>query len=94
MIEHRNTKKVKFAIQTEGSDITYIAWLYRYKEHGSMQVPMFSILKREAAGTVRDIHDRMPIILDNDQILREKALKEAQHKIENNRILLKNYGLL
>ncbi|SEH59670.1 SOS response associated peptidase (SRAP) [Ruminococcus flavefaciens] len=34
-----------------------------------MQVPMFSILTREAAGTVRDIHDRMPLILDKDNIL-------------------------
>ena len=69
MIEHRNTKKVKFAIQTEGSDITYIAGLYRYEEYGGMQVPMFSILTREAAGTVRDIHDRMLLILDKDNIL-------------------------
>ena len=69
MIEHRNTKKVKFAIQTEGYDRTYIAGLYRYEEHGGMQVPMFSILTREAAGTVRDIHDRMPLILDKDNVL-------------------------
>ena len=69
MIEHRNSKKVKFAIQTEGSDITYIAGLYRYEEHDGMQIPMFSILTREAAGTVRDIHDRMPLILDKDNVL-------------------------
>lgn len=69
MKEHRNTKKVKFAIQTEGSDITYIAGLYRYEEHDGMQVPMFSILTREAAGTVRDIHDCMPVILDKDNVL-------------------------
>jgi len=68
MIEHRNTKKIKFAIQTEGSDVTYIAGLYRYEDHGGMQVPMFSILTREAAGTVRDIHDRMPLILDKEDV--------------------------
>jgi len=34
-----------------------------------MQVPMFSILTREAAGTVGDIHDRMPLILDKDNVL-------------------------
>jgi putative SOS response-associated peptidase YedK len=68
MAEHRNTKKVKFAIQTEGSDITYIAGLYRYEGHGGMQVPMFSILTREAAGTVRDFHDRMPLILDKENV--------------------------
>ena len=68
MLEHRNTKKIKFAIQTEGSDVTYIAGLYRYEEHGGMQVPMFTILTREAAGTVRDIHDRMPLILDKEDV--------------------------
>lgn len=67
--EHRNIKKVKFAIQTEGSDITYIAGLYRYEELDGMQVPMFSVLTREAAVTVRDIHNRMPLILDRDNVL-------------------------
>ncbi|WP_278244701.1 SOS response-associated peptidase family protein [Ruminococcus flavefaciens] len=68
MVEHRNTKKIKFAIQTEGSDITYIAGLYRYEEHSSMQVPMFTVLTREAVGSVRDIHDRMPVILDKNSL--------------------------
>lgn len=68
LIEHQNNKKVKFAIQNESSDITYIAGLYRYEEHGSMKVPMFAILTREAAGTVRDIHDRMPLILDKENV--------------------------
>ncbi|WP_019679430.1 SOS response-associated peptidase [Ruminococcus flavefaciens] len=68
MIEHRNTKKVKFAIQSEGSDITYIAGLYRYEEHCDMQVPVFSVLTRESAGIVRDIHNRMPVILDKNSL--------------------------
>jgi putative SOS response-associated peptidase YedK len=68
MVEHRNTKKVKFAIQTEGSDITYIAGLYRYEEHCDMQVPVFSVLTRESAGSVRDIHVRMPLILNKEDI--------------------------
>ena len=68
MLEHRNTKKIKFAIQTEGSEVTYIAGLYRYEEHSGMQVPMFSILTREAEGTVRDIHERMPVILDKNSL--------------------------
>ncbi len=67
--EHRNTQKIKFAIQTEGSDITYIAGVYRYEEHSGMQVPMFSILTREAVGSVRDIHDRMPVILGRDTLM-------------------------
>ena len=68
MAEYRNTKKIKFAIQTEGSEITYIAGLYRYEEHSGMQVPMFTVLTREAVGSVRDIHDRMPVILDKDSL--------------------------
>ncbi|WP_303819036.1 SOS response-associated peptidase [Ruminococcus flavefaciens] len=68
MIEHRNTNKVKFAIQTEGSDRTYIAGLYSYEDHGDMKVPMFSILTREAAGIIKDIHDRMPVILGKDSL--------------------------
>ena len=34
-----------------------------------MQVPMVSVLTREAAGIVKDIHDRMPLILDKDNVL-------------------------
>lgn len=68
MVEHRNAKKVKYAIQTEGSNITYIAGLYRYEEHCDMQVPVFSVLTKEAVGTVRDIHDRMPVILGKDSL--------------------------
>lgn len=33
-----------------------------------MQVPMFTVLTREAAGTVKDIHDRMPVILGKDSL--------------------------
>ncbi len=68
MIEHRNAKKVKYAIQTEGSNITYIAGLYRYEEHCDMQVPVFSVLTRESAGIVKDIHNRMPVILDKNSL--------------------------
>ena len=33
-----------------------------------MQVPMFTVLTQEAVGTVRDIHNRMPVILDKDSL--------------------------
>lgn len=68
MVEHRNTKKIKFAIQTEGSDVTYIAGLYRYEEHSGMQIPMFTVLTKEAAGSVKDIHSRMPVVLGKDSL--------------------------
>lgn len=34
-----------------------------------MQVPMFTVLTKEAVGTVWDIHDRMPVILGRDTII-------------------------
>lgn len=71
-------KKIKFAIQTEGSDITYIADLYRYEEHGGTQIPVFSIITREASGTVSDIHDRMPLILNKDG-LRDWIRPDGDH---------------
>ncbi len=33
-----------------------------------MQVPVFSVLTKEAAGIVKDIHDRMPLILDKEDV--------------------------
>jgi len=33
-----------------------------------MQVPMYTVLTREAVGSVRDIHDRMPVILDKNSL--------------------------
>lgn len=42
--------------------------VYRYEEHGGMQTLMFSILTREAAGTVKDIHDRILLILDKEDV--------------------------
>lgn len=41
----------------------YIARQYRFEDHGGMQVPMFTVLTKEAVGTLTDIHDRMPVIL-------------------------------
>lgn len=68
-IEQRSTKKVKYAIQPEGSEVTYLAGLYRFEEHGGMQVPVFSVITREAAGAVRGIHDRMPLMLRKENVL-------------------------
>ena len=36
----------KYSIQPIGSDHTYLAGLYRFDEHGGMQVPVFSVLTR------------------------------------------------
>ena len=66
--EQRSIKKEKYVIQPEGAVITYLAGLYRYEEHYGMQVPMFSILTRAAVEPVRTIHDRMPVMLDKDNL--------------------------
>ena len=61
-------KKQKYAIQPEGSEITYLAGLYRFEEHGGVQIPMFTVLTREAVSPVSSIHDRMPVILGKDSL--------------------------
>ena len=58
------SKKVRYAVQPEGVSTAFIAGLYRFEEHRGMKIPVFSVLTREAAGTVKDLHDRMPVILD------------------------------
>ena len=66
--EQRNIKKVKYAIQPEGAEITYLAGLYRFEEHRGIQIPMFTVLTREAVAPVSNIHDRMPLILGKDSL--------------------------
>lgn len=66
--ENKKTRKVKFAIQPQGTEVAYIAGLYRYEERNGMKMPVFSILTRASAGAVNDIHDRMPVILSKDDL--------------------------
>ncbi len=66
--EQRTIKKDRFAIQSEGSEITYLAGLYRFEEHRGVQVPMFVVLTRESVAPVSDIHDRMPLILGKENL--------------------------
>lgn len=67
--KYRSIRKRKYAIQPEGSEITYLAGLYRFEKHGGMQVPMFSIITREAVGTVKALHDRMPLIFGKESVI-------------------------
>ena len=66
--EHYKIKKEKYAIQPEGAEITYLAGLYRFEEHRGVQVPMFTVLTREAVAPVSSIHNRMPLILGKDSL--------------------------
>lgn len=56
----QNGSKVKYAIRQNGSDMIYMAGLYRI-EHGTD--PVFTILTRSPAETIACIHDRMPVII-------------------------------
>ena len=62
--ENSSSRKIRYAVQPEGVSTAFIAGLYRFEEHSGMNIPVFSVLTREAAGAVRDVHDRMPVILD------------------------------
>ena len=66
--EQHKIKKEKYAIQPEGSEITYLAGLYRFEEHRGVQIPMFAVITRAAVAPISDIHDRMPLILGKDNL--------------------------
>ena len=61
-------KKVgeKFRIQPEGLNIVFFAGLYRIEEIGGIGVPVFTILTAEAADEIRFIHERMPVMMTED----------------------------
>ena len=45
-----------------------LAGLYRIEERRGLQVPVFSVLTRDATEELRSIHDRMPLILQREDI--------------------------
>ena len=55
-------------IQPEEADITYLAGLYRFEEHGGVQIPMFAVITRESVAPVSNIHNRMPLILGKESL--------------------------
>ena len=56
----------KFRIQPKESGIIFFAGLYRIEEIKGVKVPVFTILTTEAAEEIRFIHDRMPVMLAED----------------------------
>lgn len=77
----------KYAIQPEGSLVTWLAGLYRIEEgHMGFKYPVFTVLTREPAGDLLKIHNRMPVILPEDVIdqwvwpgTKEGVIKELLH---------------
>ena len=61
----QNGKKIKYAIRQNGSEMIYMAGLYRI-EHGTD--PVFTILTRSPAESIAFIHNRMPVILPAEAI--------------------------
>ena len=60
--EKADGKKVKYAIEPEGSEGCFLAGIYRM-EAGK---PVSTILTRSAAEGIAFIHERMPVILPNE----------------------------
>ena len=58
----------KYMIQPKGSEITWLAGLYRIEEMSGIQVPVFTVLTREPSEEIRFIHDRMPVILPGEAV--------------------------
>ena len=61
-------QKTKFAIQPKGACSTWLAGIYRLEESNGVQFPAFTILTKEATGQMSSIHERMPVMLRQDQI--------------------------
>ena len=58
----------KYLIQPKDSHTTMLAGLYRFEERNGLQVPVFSVLTRDAIGELRGIHDRMPLMINKDDV--------------------------
>ena len=58
----------KYRIQPRGAGVTWLAGLYRMEELRGIQVPVFTVLTREPAESIRFIHDRMPVILPGEDV--------------------------
>ena len=54
----------KYMIQPRGDSVAWIAGLYRIEDG----LPCFTVLTCEAAWGIREIHDRMPLLLPGDRI--------------------------
>ena len=54
----------KYAIQSQGSSMTWLCGLYRFEN----DMPFFVILTREPGEQIRFIHDRMPLILPEHMV--------------------------
>ena len=61
-------QKTKYAIQPKGASSTWLAGIYRLEESNGVQYPAFTILTKEATGQMTSIHDRMPVLFQQEKI--------------------------
>ena len=62
--EKRQREKIKYAIKPSGSNMLFMAGLYRIEGNKAR----FTILTRTPADNISFIHDRMPLILSEDHL--------------------------
>ena len=58
----------KFMIQPIGMQGFYFAGLYRFEEQSGLKYPVFTIITRDASEDVKEIHDRMPVMIKKDDV--------------------------
>jgi putative SOS response-associated peptidase YedK len=83
----------KYQIRPAGSDVTWLAGLYRLEDFGGIRVPVFVVLTRGSWDGIRFIHDRMPVILPGKaldewiapegapEIVLHQALSEMEYEV-------------
>lgn len=64
--DHRLKKSAKFRFWPDGRPMMYMAGLYRFEADSPL--PVFTILTRQAQGNIAELHDRMPVILQDKQL--------------------------
>ena len=64
--EWEHSRKDKYSIKSKNSDIIYLAGVYRFEDG----IPVFTIITRSSDENISFIHDRMPLIIEKDNIER------------------------
>lgn len=62
--KNENGKKTRYSFCSVSGEPLYLAGLYIWQQ--TQRLPCYSILTREAEGSVADIHGRMPVILPRE----------------------------
>lgn len=58
----------RYAVQPKSKNVTWLAGLYRFEERRGIQVPVFTVLTQETTGALRELHSRMPVVLQKEAV--------------------------